>query len=437
MFEYKIKKNYTYLFFNSDIDMFNHLDILLKDGYIITDSVYLCVELFKNNHYYLLSYLYVDNVDLNIKKSIKALYKKHNITYPDYNKTVLGVISAIRNNFNYDYKYPINNKIFDKKYKKVILLILDGLGLNVLNNNLDDNSFLKRNLLTTAVSIYPSTTAAATTSIKSGLSPISTGWTGWENYLKEIDRNVVLFTGVNYYNDEPTGISLYNYIPVSAFYSDMDVKGYIVEPDFSKHDYDVDEVLNKSLKINKQDEEQIQYVYFHEPDSIMHGYGCYSNEAMVICNDIDEKLEKFVEKLSDDTILIITADHGHTNTKQINLYGCRPILELLERNPSNDGRCITFKVKENNKKKFEILFNSLFKDIYKLYKTDEAIKLGFFGLENDYYNTRCDDFLADYIAVATNEYYFAYKENPTFTFKSHHAGITSDEMIIPICVFRK
>lgn len=437
MKEYKIKDNYSYLYFNTDIDMFNHLDMLLNDNYIITDSVYLCVEVCKNNRYYLLSYINVFNVDINIKNTIKSLYKEYDITYPNFNKTVLSVISAIRNNFDYDYKYSINNKIFDKKYNKVVLLILDGLGVNIIKNNLDDNSFIKRHLIDTAVSIYPSTTAAATTSIKSGLSPISTGWTGWENYLEEIKRNVVLFTGVNYFNDEPTGISLYNYIPYNMFYNDMDVKGYVVEPDFSKRSYDINEVLNKSLKLNKIEEKQIQYVYFTEPDGIMHEFGCDSKEAIRICIDIDKKVEKYVESLSDDTILIITADHGHTNVKEINFYACKPLINLLERNPSNDGRCITFKVKNKRHNEFELLFNSLFGSIYKLYKKSDAVKLGFFGLDDDYYNKRCDDFLADYVACACNEYYFVYKENSPHIFKSHHAGITSDEMLVPICVIRK
>lgn len=437
MIEYKIKDNYTYLYFDKDVDMFNHLEYLLDNNYKITDSIYLCVELCRDNEYYLLSFLNINNIDVNIKNTIKELYKKYDIIYPDYNKTVLNAISAIRNNFGYDYKYPINNKIFDKKYNKAIVLVLDGLGINIINKNLSNDSFIKRNLVDTAVSIYPSTTAAATTSIKSGLSPISTGWTGWENYLSEIKRNVVLFTGINYYNDEPTGISLYNYIPYKMFYSDMDINSYIVEPDFSKHSDDVNEVLNKSLKLNKKSEKQIQYVYFTEPDSIMHEFGSYSEEAKVICNDIDKKVEKYANALSEDTILIITADHGHTNVKEIGLYGCNVLLKLLKRNPSNDGRCITFNVKDDKYKEFELLFNSLFGSIYKLYKTNDAIKLGFFGLDGDYYNKRCDDFLADYVAVATNEYFFNYKGLSDFTFKSHHAGITSDEMLVPICVIRK
>ena len=219
------------------------------------------------------------------------------------------------------------------------------------------------------------------------------------------------------------------------FYDDMDVKGYVVEPDFStKHK--IDDVLKNSLKINKKKEKQIQYVYYTEPDSTLHEYGCGSVETQKVLENIDKKVEDYAKKLSDNTILIITADHGHTNTKEINFYSCSVVKDLLERNPSNDGRCITFKVKSGKEKEFEYVFNSLFSSIYKLYKTSEAIELGFFGLEENKHS-RIKDFLADYVAVGISKYYLNYKGESDFKFKSHHAGITKDEMLVPICIYKK
>ena len=89
------------------------------------------------------------------------------------------------------YHQGVNRKILES-------LILSGameeFGYNkkTLINNLDENSFLKRHYLKTIHSIYPSTTAASTTAMKSGLSPYTTGWTGWENYFREINKNIVL-----------------------------------------------------------------------------------------------------------------------------------------------------------------------------------------------------------------------------------------------------
>ena len=152
---------------------------------------------------------------------------------------------------------------------------------------------------------------------------------------------------------------------------------------------------------------------------------------------MDKEVEAYANALSEDTLLIITADHGHTNVHPIHLFACSPILSLLEREPANDARCITFKVKPHKKEEFEVLFHQLFSSVYKLYKTEEAIRLGFFGLSSDKANPRCKDFLADYVAVGIHEYYFNYKSKDDFVFKSHHAGITKEEMLVPVCIVRR
>lgn len=437
MKEIIIKDNYLYIEYDNEALMFYYLDKYLSEGYIISDSIYLCVEICKNNQYLLLSYMNILNVDENIKATILSYQPHYDLVYPNYNDTMLNIISSIKSNFGYTHKYKPNDLVFDKAYKKVIILLLDGMGLSVLNNNFDNNSFIKKHYKFSINSIYPSTTAAATTAIKSGISPIESAWTGWENYIRELNRNVILFTGVNYFNDEPTGVLPFNYIPYKMFYDDMDIKGYVVEPDFSKKISDINDCLMRSLKINQIDEKQIQYVYFTEPDSIMHELGVDSESAISMCKELDDKVSKYAEQLSEDTLLIITADHGHTNVKEIAFYACTPVMKLLKRKPSNDGRCITFCVKKNKGKQFEQVFNALFGSIYKLYKTSDAISLGFFGGKDDIKNSRCDDFLGDYVAVAISNYYFNYKGSDNFPFKSHHAGITEDEMLVPVCIVRK
>lgn len=433
----KIKEGYTYLEFDSDIECFEKAAELLTQGYQITDTVFLCVELGKENQYFLLSFLAINPIDENIKQNILNQYPPHEIVVPDYRDTFLTVISAIRKNYGYSHEYAPMPDLFDKFYEKIIVLLLDGMGMNVLRKNLGENSFLMRHMFKEIHSIYPSTTAAATSSIKSGLPPITNGWTGWENYVREIDRNVVLFRGTDYYTGNVTGISLYDYIPYTMFYEDMNLAGYCIEPDFSQSSVKIKDVLKRSLRLNQEKKRQIQYVYFTEPDTIMHEFGTYSEEAKGVCRSLDKQVEAYASSLTEGTLLIITADHGHTAVSPISLYACKPIMRLLNRPPSNDARCITFSVQRGKEAEFESIFNGLFSGIYRLYKTEDAIRLGFFGRPEDSMNPRCADFLADYTAVATGGWYFNYKDNTDFIFKSHHAGITEDEMLVPVCVVRK
>ena len=434
---YSISKNYFYIKYKTDIDMFEALDKYLEDGYTITDSIHLSVEITKDNMYYLLGYIDVD-INEGIKDNLKKLDKVFDLSYPNYSNCMLNIISAIRKNYGYSHPYKASNYLFDKYYKNVIVFLLDGLGLDVLEQNLAEDSFLRKNIVHVNSAIYPSTTAASTTATKCGLSPLTSGWTGWENYLKEVDRNLVLFTGYNYVTDEPTGISLYKYIPYTMFYYDMDVDGIVIEPNFANNNHKIKDQLKQSLSLlKKSTKPMIQYIYYTEPDKIMHQTGTNSKETRNTIEALNSQMEDYAKKLPTDTLLIISADHGHINTKPINLYGCKPLLKILNRRPSNDARCITFSVKNGKNKEFEDLFNTLFGYAYKLYETKDAISEGFFGKVDDPVNPRINDFLADYVAVGIKDYYFNYKDENAFEFKSHHAGITRNEMLVPVIAIRR
>jgi hypothetical protein len=67
---------------------------------------------------------------------------------------------------------------------------------------LPEDAFLRRRQAATLTSVYPSTTAAATTSLYTGLSPAEHGWLGWSCYFKEYARQVDLFLDRDSYTQE-------------------------------------------------------------------------------------------------------------------------------------------------------------------------------------------------------------------------------------------
>ena len=124
---------------------------------------------------------------------------------PNYNKSILSVSSSILKHYGIKSNYKSLNEldiILKKNYKNVIFLILDCLGENIINKNLTDKDILKNNVITTVTSVFPPTTAAATTAFHSGLSPYESGWIGWMPYYKEYDRMIELFLGTDFYTGE-------------------------------------------------------------------------------------------------------------------------------------------------------------------------------------------------------------------------------------------
>lgn len=364
---------------------------------------------------------------------------------PNYRNSVLSVIGSIDKNFNYDYEFTnkkLDQIINNHKYNHVILMLLDGLGSKVMNDNLDETSFLKKQKISDLVAIYPSTTACATISTLSGKEPIETGWIGWENYFKEIDKNVILFQNVDYETGEKLNFDCFEHLPYTKFFDKYNFYNDVVFPVFGKNPcQNFDEFLNKIIELNNKKEKSFLYAYWTEPDYSLHEYTSIHPKIKKLLTEMDEKINKFVSELSNDTLLIIIADHGHTNVEPIYLKKDKTLFSFLERLPANEGRCCAFKVKKPYHQEFVKYFNEKYGDNFKLYSKKEFIDLGMIGDKTKVMNPRLNDFLGDYIACGIKDKYFDYlteEIDPNeFIFKSHHAGLTEDEMIIPLIVYTK
>lgn len=437
MKNYRINEALLYQEYDNESEMYKALKDYLDSGYKIKETIYLCPVITSGKEEIVLSYLHIENPKEDIKKKIHRMCKTYRLMKPDYSDTILNLIGGIKKNYGYPTTYIDSHNVFDRKYKNCIVLLVDGMGLNVLEENLDEDCFLRKNLAFSEHAIYPSTTAASTTATITGLTPLESSWTGWSNWIRELDREIILFTGNNYFTDEPTGRVGTDFIPWKPFFHDMRVKGYIINPDFSKPSVDINDVLNESLSKLNFPQPIVQYVYWPEPDATMHEKGTYSPEAKAILKDINDKIERYIAALPLDTLFIISADHGHTPTIPLEIYDCELINQYLKTRPSNDSRCIVFRVKDGMGDKFEAMFNSLFGEIYKLMPTREAIKQGYFGNPNGHIHTRISDFLGDYVAMATNQFYFNFAGPNKPFMKSHHAGITRDEMEVPVIIVRK
>ena len=77
------------------------------------------------------------------------------------------------------------------------------------------------------------------------------------------------------------------------FYEDMNVDGFCIEPNFNIN-HKIEDVLNESLEKIKNSKESIQYVYYTEPDTMMHIHGTNTRQTRRVCKGIDKKIKKYV-----------------------------------------------------------------------------------------------------------------------------------------------
>lgn len=362
------------------------------------------------------------------------------IKYTNYNKCLTNVANSILK--YYDLKTyhstlkELDDILEEKKYKNIILMLYDGMGSNILKRNLSSNSFLNKNKLMNIDAVFPATTTASTTSVLSGKNPNEHGWLGWDLYFKEFDKTISIFP--NTIKDTNLLFSEQNVSEIKYQYTNI-IKKVATKVNsvglfpFKETKYiDIDDMHSKILNICNNNKNNFIYAYLEEPDSTMHRNGTDSKITKDLFENLNRKTEVFARKLK-DTLLILIADHGHMNATPIFLNQYEDIFNLLEHNISIEARATSFFIKQGKQKDFEKIFNKYFKNDFILYTKEKVIKNRLFGPGKN--NIYFEDTIGDFLAVATKDKYFLYNEHGKI-FKSVHAGITEDEVVVPLIIYK-
>ena len=359
----------------------------------------------------------------------------------NYNECITNIACSIRKYFELEYKHNTLKEIDDYLYKynpkNVVVFLFDGMGSKILNRNLPQDSFFRKNMKKEITTVFPATTTAATTSIRTGLNPIEHGWMGWNTYIGKIDKTIQLFLnrekGRNEISEE--FLREKNILHSKSIAQEINDQGkyqaYELLP-FGENSYqDLDNMLSRVENLVNTKGKKYIYAYDEEPDHTMHDYGPDSKEAIELIKERNEKVEKLINRLKDSLVIII-ADHGHTLVENVDLKDYKEITSLLERTTSLEPRATSFKIKRGKEKEFEEVFNKTFGNDYKLYSKEDVIESKLFGdgIPNENYESA----IGDYIAIAyTNKCLLLDDEE----LKSHHAGYLDDEIYIPLIITYK
>ena len=379
---------------------------------------------------------------------------KDEIILPNYENCILNTITSILKYYNVETNHS-SLKVLDerlkKKYKNVVLIILDGLGESILKEISPEGYFSKHKSYC-LTSVYPSTTTAALTTYYSGKPPYETGWIAWSQYFKEYGRAIdMLKHRESYLHDDISNArinvfdTVVNYTTVFERIekANRNIKAYEVMPKYSDKRAkrsivadNIDEIIESIEMLCNTDDEKFIMAYSDNPDGLLHKYGTKSKEVKDFIKEAEGKVEKLVSKLSDDTLIVISADHGHKDIeKAYTLLDYPEILECLYMPISLESRTVGFWVKENMKKEFEESFNKRFKEEFWLMTKEEFLDKNFLGYGNKH--PKIDDFIGNYIALSTSSSIirietFLAEGKPVK--KSTHCGLTKQEMEVPLII---
>ena len=300
--------------------------------------------------------------------------------------------------------------------------------------------------------MYPSTTTAALTTYYSGKPPYETGWIAWSQYFKEYGRAIDMLSHKESYLKEDISKakinvfqSVVNYIPIfeKIENASKNVKAYEIVPTYSDKRSkrsiradNVEEMIENIERLCELSGEKFIFAYSDNPDGLLHKYGTKSEEAKHFVIETENKIKTMCQNLGEDTIVIISADHGHKDIeKSYTLLDYPEILECLYMPISLESRVIGFWVKENRKEEFEKRFNEKFKDEFWLMTTDEFLNKNFLGLGEKH--PKIEEFLGNYIALSISGSMIkieTFLADGKPVKKSTHCGLTKEEMEVPVIV---
>lgn len=357
--------------------------------------------------------------------------------FPDYENSILNLSNSILLHFGVKPEHHTLasvDEILSHNYKHVVVILLDGLGMNILEKHLTYKDFLRRHLLSDYSSVFPPTTTASTTTFLSGKSPIEHGWLGWDVYFEQEDKTVTCF--FNTLQDSDKQAADYNipekYIPYENIIEKINKaevgKAYSVFPFGDEPHPQMSDWLDTIRKHCHKDEKNFVYAYWENPDHELHFKGTNSNDVAKIVQDLNAKMTYICEECP-ETVFFITADHGHTDIRNETLVEDHPeISKMLIRQTSIEPRAISFYVKPEFMDKFPEAFKKEFGKDYILFSKAEALEKQLFG--PGFPNSNLTG-IGDFIAAAYKEKTLVWNKNSK-QFKSHHAGLSKNELSIPL-----
>ena len=370
---------------------------------------------------------------------------------PDYDNCIVNLSNSILKAFGAETSAPtlkMADKLLEKEYKNVVVLLMDAMGISILEKHLEPDGFLRSHLAGAYSSVFPPTTVAATTSMLSGLYPNEHGWLGWDMYYPELDKNVTVFLNKEQLREDENGElvepapaadfnAAFRYTPYKNIINRINEAGgraYASMPYLEPFPQDLEAILARVEDLCSKPEKKFIYAYWNEPDGTMHVKGPDSSVVHDLMHELEDRLEKFASGLS-DTLLLITADHSQIECDNYCLMDYPEILKCLVRMPAVEPRALSFWVKDEYRKEFPDIFREAFGDRFWILTREEVIGQKLFGTGRDHRLLR--DMLGDYLAISVSDATIFLTHKEAGLMPGGHAGLTKEEMDIPLLAIIK
>ncbi len=358
-----------------------------------------------------------------------------------------------------------------RRYEKVVLLFIDAFGWRFFERYADRYPFLQRfidqGVVSKLTAQFPSTTAAHTTTMHTGLPVGESGVYEWFYYEPLVDEIIapMLFS---YAGDRDrntlirTGIPPHEFYPTRTVYRtllDQGVHSYI----FQHRDYtpspfsDVmfsgakvssyktlsEALTNLGEAILSEPGSAYFFLYFDSIDSLAHAYGPdspqFEAEVDTFCYAMERLFHNTLAGRAKNTLLLMTADHGQMETSPetaIYLNRLTPTIEpFIKTNrmgrlmvPAGSARDMFLYIKPEHLDETQRILSAQLEGHAAVYRVQDLIDQGLFGTGKP---------SATFLSRAGNLVILAYPKESIWWYErgryeqrlyGHHGGLSREEV---------
>lgn len=355
-----------------------------------------------------------------------------------------------------------------KRYRKVVLLLLDGIGAGQLRDWLGaekaPSAFFGTHPHDVITTVCPATTASVVTLLATGASPAEHGILGWHLHMADLGIEgtflpFVTRTGTPIAQDT---FDLAKYLQMPSHLATTKGRRVLISPWglptsrtsmaqgwwHDRRSYTTLEGLVRRLRAFAKEETEgpdFAYAYWPKYDSLCHEFGPEGREPADHLRVLDGILARIERALrGTDTLLLVTADHGHMQTDiTVDLSQIPGFYSTLSTLPSGDARMTHCLVRPSRERDFlRMLREEPLKSACVAVSRADFLASGILGPGKPH--PALEDRMGDWVLCALPRHALAYPANvPPVPgepvkppMKGTHGGLSEAELRVPLFVVR-
>ncbi|MEX2157984.1 MAG: alkaline phosphatase family protein [Dehalococcoidia bacterium] len=339
----------------------------------------------------------------------------------------------------------------------LVFVLIDGLGMNLIES-LPAGSFLRDHVAIELRAVFPATTAAALTSLATGLWPAQHAVPAWWTYLPQYKLTTTILPFNERFSERPlaefgvrsedvfcTPAMMASFRRDTLSFMPRQLAGSVYTryvsggTPISGYTALRDAIDGAIARVERAASATYTYIYYPAVDTLEHIHGPASDHVRNELDRVESELARLARAIAGRGRVAVSADHGVLAVAQKHKYVIEaddPLLEPLVAPPYGEPRVPFFRVRDGASDAFTSRFRERYGEEFALLSIDEADELRLFGPEP--LSTATRGRIGDYIAVPEAARVLVHssvrdKHGPGLM-RGFHGGMLREEMRIPLVV---